>query len=482
MQAAPGQPTGTSKLCLSCHDGTIALGAVASRAAPVGLFGRVTGRPNLGRDLSDDHPISFLYDATLAAADGELLPPGGLTDFVRLDQNQEVQCTSCHDAHNDDYGDFLRVDGQYSNLCTSCHDKPGWVGSSHNSSTASYQGGGIDPWPETDWDTVAANGCSNCHTMHAAGHPETLLRFPLEEENCLVCHDGSLAATDIAGEITKSTRHAVDSYLGTHQSEEDPLTMPRHVECYDCHNPHAAVDWTGTPPDVGGSLNGAPGVSLAGAPLEVARDQYEVCLRCHGDNPGEPLPGIERQDSEPNLRFKIDPANPSYHPIAAQGASSDVPSLLSPWSPTSFVYCTDCHASDNGPGAGGSGPAGPHGSRWPYLLERNYSTQSGTLESDAAYALCYKCHDRSSILNDRSFPGHDKHIRGSAAPCSICHDPHGVSPGLGVPGSGTHLINFDVSIVTPDPVSGLLEFEDLGTNQSRCYLSCHGKDHSPLGY
>jgi hypothetical protein len=57
-----------------------------------------------------------------------------------------------------------------------------------------------------------------------------------------------------------------------------------------------------------------------------------------------------------------------------------------------------------------------------------------------------------------------------------------VSPGLGVPGSGTHLINFDLSYVTPDPVSGLLEFEDLGTYQSRCYLSCHGKDHSPLGY
>src|SRR5829696_8305601 len=27
LQAQPGQPTGTSKLCLSCHDGTIALGS-----------------------------------------------------------------------------------------------------------------------------------------------------------------------------------------------------------------------------------------------------------------------------------------------------------------------------------------------------------------------------------------------------------------------------------------------------------------------
>ena len=31
LVAVPGQPTGSSKLCLSCHDGTIALGSVLSR-------------------------------------------------------------------------------------------------------------------------------------------------------------------------------------------------------------------------------------------------------------------------------------------------------------------------------------------------------------------------------------------------------------------------------------------------------------------
>src|ERR1043166_8158441 len=30
LQAKPGQPTGSSKLCLSCHDGTIALSSVLS--------------------------------------------------------------------------------------------------------------------------------------------------------------------------------------------------------------------------------------------------------------------------------------------------------------------------------------------------------------------------------------------------------------------------------------------------------------------
>jgi hypothetical protein len=64
VQATIGQPTGSSKLCLSCHDGTIALGMVKSRTAPLEMHGGITtmpsGRTLIGTDLSDDHPISFI--------------------------------------------------------------------------------------------------------------------------------------------------------------------------------------------------------------------------------------------------------------------------------------------------------------------------------------------------------------------------------------------------------------------------------------
>ena len=39
LEAAIGQPTGASKLCLSCHDGTIALGSVLSRPFPIVMAG-----------------------------------------------------------------------------------------------------------------------------------------------------------------------------------------------------------------------------------------------------------------------------------------------------------------------------------------------------------------------------------------------------------------------------------------------------------
>ena len=82
LKAAPGQPTGTSKLCLSCHDGTIALGNVISRQQEIAMQGGVSrmraGPTNLGTNLSDDHPISFPYDLNLVQKNGKLKSPATL--------------------------------------------------------------------------------------------------------------------------------------------------------------------------------------------------------------------------------------------------------------------------------------------------------------------------------------------------------------------------------------------------------------------
>ena len=110
-QSSPGQPTGASLMCLSCHDGTIALGEVLNRAKTITMAGGETTIPSgpgrLGTDLSDDHPISFAYSAALASARGELVQPSALTGPVKLDSSGQLQCTACHDAHDDTYGRFL---------------------------------------------------------------------------------------------------------------------------------------------------------------------------------------------------------------------------------------------------------------------------------------------------------------------------------------------------------------------------------------
>ncbi len=482
LEASTGQPTSSSKLCLSCHDGTIGLGMVLSRSTPISVTSELSGRAKLTTDLSDDHPVSFVYDAALAAADAQLVDPGLLPKSVRLDPDGQMQCTSCHDPHSDRYGKFLVMDNIFSALCTTCHDKTGWVGSLHATSPATWDGSGIDPWPYTSWTTVAENACLSCHTSHMAGSPEWLLTQVLEEDTCLACHDGSTATQNIDTEIRKPYRHPVDSYSGVHEPNEDPLLMPRHVECQDCHNPHAVRSTTASAPNASGALDEVPGISSAGGTVDPAAYQYEVCFRCHADSVGVPAPNIQRAILEPNIRLKFDLSNPSYHPVEGPGQNSSVPSLISPLTTSSVIYCTDCHANDSGPGAGGGGPAGPHGSNWQYLLEREYRTADNTSESYQAYSLCYKCHSRNSILGDQSFKEHDKHIRGEKAPCSICHDPHGISITQGTTINNTHLINFDTSIVQADPTTGRLEFQDDGTRKGRCYLRCHGKSHSPKTY
>jgi len=105
-----------------------------------------------------------------------------------------------------------------------------------------------------------------------------------------------------------------------------------------------------------------------------------------------------------------------------------------------------------------------------------------TRESESEYAMCYKCHLRSSILSNQSFKLHRKHIEGERSPCSACHDPHGVSVGQGGGSDHTHLINFDTRIVRPEPSTGRMEFKDLGRFRGSCTLLCHGEKHRDEDY
>jgi len=132
LNATTVQPTGTSKLCLSCHDGTVAYDNTTTGT-------KMTGTSAVGSDgLNNDHPISFTYDATLATADGALHDPSttdvqigsgtdvksGTIETAMLIDGQ-VQCATCHDVHNKftDGGSLLRVSIAASKLCLTCHDK-----------------------------------------------------------------------------------------------------------------------------------------------------------------------------------------------------------------------------------------------------------------------------------------------------------------------------------------------------------------------
>ena len=121
FNATPGQPGDISKLCLSCHDGTVA----------VDSFGGTTGAnfiaagANLGTDLQQDHPVGFTYDAALAAADTGLITPASATQVVAGIPlfATKLECASCHNVHSNTNAPFLRASNAASALCLKCHLK-----------------------------------------------------------------------------------------------------------------------------------------------------------------------------------------------------------------------------------------------------------------------------------------------------------------------------------------------------------------------
>lgn len=500
---APGQPTGTSLMCLSCHDGTIALGKISSRTTNIVL---AAGKTHLtaaadplsyiGTDLSDDHPVSFLYSSVLSNT--ELRVPSGA---VKLDASGQMQCTACHSPHDNANGKFLVVSNVKSALCTNCHNKSYWAGSDHATSTKTWNGTGTNPWTHTtnSPQNVTNNACESCHRPHTAAGKKQLLNSATEETNCLVCHSGTVATStkNIATELAKTSHHGVASYLNVHDAAEANLVATAHVECVDCHNPHSAnatagAANAGTAVTIPGSLSNVRGVDISGNPVSPVVAEYQICLRCHGSGTAKvPTPTTARVIVSNDKRAQFDTTNPSFHPVAAAGKSATVPSLLTGWTTGSRVKCTDCHNNNAGPYSTGTGitasgtaPNGPHGSTNPALLERAYTKTDNTTESAAAYAMCYKCHNRTLIIGTgtNSFKEHNKHIVSEKTPCNVCHDPHGVSSSAGGTAlSNARLINFNTAIVTKSGTQAI-RWERVGTAGGRCYLVCHGANHNPWTY
>lgn len=132
-------PNKGSLICLSCHDGTIAVNSLNNLPGPEGAgnygspggaaldaSGRLTSSSNdhVGIDLRDDHPVGVTYDASrdpdgfVPKTGNNLLYPDKL-----LSEDLYVECTSCHNPHDDTYSNFLVESNDNSNLCLRCHTK-----------------------------------------------------------------------------------------------------------------------------------------------------------------------------------------------------------------------------------------------------------------------------------------------------------------------------------------------------------------------
>ena len=140
---------GISLKCLSCHDGTIGLGAgvfnpaqnqtitMANMNTNGGTIGAIGARyANFGQNITNSHPVGMDYNAVVAdddyftAATGSQVTIAGNTAapiqlFARTGSAKlYVECASCHNPHGVDGAEkFLRRSNRSSLLCLTCHTK-----------------------------------------------------------------------------------------------------------------------------------------------------------------------------------------------------------------------------------------------------------------------------------------------------------------------------------------------------------------------
>ncbi len=277
IQGQLDQPGGSSKLCLSCHDGTLAIGNVnvlngqggaAQGTQSIPMTGVAPGTGfmpdgagagtgftrNLGINLTNDHPISLSFTGALATRDGELRnvdpqqkwPPGSGTiigvrasgyrpqlplEPTGVDGLGQIQCGTCHDPHVRELDaakgnqKFLRQNRfqeaaptdthapATDTICLSCHDK--------------NRGSGAWAYSAHANPLVA----SQTYTATAAAQREFPAGLPVWKASCLNCHD-----THTVQGARRLLREATDSLATPKAGGNAALEQG----CYQCHTDGAS--------------------------------------------------------------------------------------------------------------------------------------------------------------------------------------------------------------------------------------------------
>jgi len=519
--------------CLSCHDGTVAVGTTV-------VYGQVLTRGSMytsdvfGGNMQSSHPFSLktpLKDnidlAASLTTSGTTADPTGAVKLIK----GNVECISCHNPHvqaKDPVSqNFLVKDSSSGQLCLACHDPTrqtsgqvnplaDWSTSAHALSTDK-----ISPQALLgSYTTVAADACISCHAPHNASGASRLLRGQ-NEQDCIACHNGGSNITGIPPYANvfpeyaaPKIGHPFPTSTYPHDAQEGILlNNNRHATCVDCHSAHASqpVGPFPLPPLIRISQKDIAGISASDGitVLAPAVNQYENCLRCHGASSGKqvqpiygyfPVRAVSAGDPL-NLIPQFALSATSSHPVMhARSSSFPQPSLLFNMlnldgatqgrAMGTQIFCTDCHSSDDNREFGGAGPNGPHGSRWTHILERRYEFNQTTmpggvinnlfpnpnLSVNGPYGLCAKCHDLTNqIMQNTSWNQHSSHIN-SGFTCSTCHTAHGMGATSGAI-SGERLVNFDVNVVAQNgsnPIS-------YNRSANSCVLVCHQAAHNANG-
>ncbi|MCF6339464.1 MAG: cytochrome c3 family protein [Sulfurimonas sp.] len=309
LGSANDTPGALSRQCLSCHDGTVAVGSVSKlrgRDATItmsGVAGDGTILPAdggyIGTDLSYHHPIGVIYDSTIVknfnigTRSAELVATPALP--IKLYEYQGyagkyVECSSCHNPHkeaknaNGGSNRFLHISTNDTlaenmvDMCKSCHVKRPSGGSPNPHETVVFSYSDSAVVDKYGVNSVAELFCINCHTPHNAASGQPYLQRKIEQNTCFMGASGDRTAAPCHGTGTLSSNVDIESIIDrqySHRSIKDidgvhtnldvlygtdvakypvgskglTFSDSQHVECVDCHNPHRVSSSNHVPDD-----------------------------------------------------------------------------------------------------------------------------------------------------------------------------------------------------------------------------------------
>ena len=423
--AALDQPMGSSKLCLSCHDGAMALGSVrvlrgvnnpatisvggtgAGGTMPPGS-GTTTGYTrNLGGvsglDLTNDHPISVTYDSGLSSRDGELRAP-----------NASQQSTIMINGTNPLFG--KRAAGQSPNRpvlpleptgasgagqvqCTTCHDPH-------------IKGDSTDISNEGNIKFLRRPRVQTVQPTYVDGQP---VYGDSGNIICLACHDKGLQG--LGGNSWNYSAHA-NELVATPTYRAAAATtrgFPTNIKvwqasCLNCHDTHTV---TGSRRLLREGTDASPGTALSAGGFKAGGSSAleETCYQCHRDAAGSIL---ATSTSVPDIRTDFNIVNGYRMPIvtADQGTiTAPTAEMHDPGSGTGF---SDGYAGSglvNGlPTTGSNCIAASNDKCGADLIERR--PLLGTTAANR-HVECTDCHNPHRVVKFKLFFGNAGNLSGS---------------------------------------------------------------------
>lgn len=387
IEGVLAQPGGSSKLCLSCHDGTLAIGNVnvlngAGSDATQGTqsitmsgtggggvmapgSGTTTGFTRfLDTDLRNDHPISLTYNKTLTDRDGEL----------RNATLNPIEAT------------WEWVSGGNRILGVRKHLIQGGSG----------QQKPVLPLEKTGSATDAGQvQCATCHDPHIRETDSTkgnqkflrLSRFQeatpsntYDKDNdiiCLACHDKNQGGGAWAYSAHANPSVATQTYLPAASTQREfPANLPVwKAACLNCHDTHTVP---------GSRRLLREGTDGGGSPKAGGNSAIEEnCYQCHSSAASSI---VTPTTTVPNI--KDDFALARHMPItsANQSAGSEKHDIGGSFTDGAFV---DCSSTTNKCGKD--------------LIEQRSLLGVGNLNN--RHAECTDCHNPHRVVKFKDFRG-----------------------------------------------------------------------------